>query len=128
MRLLMLSAALCAAAVGGLGAEPPASARFQGNMVIQRELQKVNSLSGEVVDPSGAPMASAFVEEMDSTWKNTLRSMKTDENGKFVFSETKGQKIYYLQFTVKDFQLMRVPVRVSHRLGRPLKITMQVGV
>ncbi len=128
MRLLVLSAALCAAIVGGLGAQPPASGRFQGNTIIQLELKKVNSLSGEVVDPSGAPMPSALVEEMDSTWKRTLRSTKTDESGKFILAETKGQKIYYLQFTVKDFQLLRAPVRVSHRLGKPLKITMQVGV
>src|ERR1700683_1989649 len=97
-------------------------------MTIEIEnVQLAHSLGAKVHDSSGSPMAGVLVEELSPDWKVSLRSTKTDAAGAFTFVPVKGREIYYLQLTFKNFNALRVRVKVNRQRGKDLQLQMEVS-
>ncbi len=82
----------------------------------------LRSLAAVVLDPSGAPIQGAFVEEFSPDWKESLRSTKTDTTGEFTFTPVKGRDVYYLQLRMNGFDPLRVRVKIDPKQGKNLRL------
>ncbi len=106
----------------------PVHVDAQGVVIIEIEnVQLVRSLAAVVHDPAGFPMAGVLVEELSSDWKTTLRSTMTDPMGAFAFVPVKGRDVYYFQLTLKEFNPLRVRVKVDRKHGKELQLQMELS-
>jgi len=97
----------------------------QGVMTIEySDVQVVTSLSGVVRDPGNAPMAGVLVEEFRSDWKTSLRSTKTDQSGHFAMTPVKDRKVYFLQFSFRNCNPLRIRISVDSEHGKELQVQM----
>lgn len=91
------------------------------------EVQLAHSLDAVVHDPTGSPMPGVLVEELSSDWKESLRSTKTNAAGRFTFALVKGRHVYYFQLTSKNFNPLRVRVKVDRGRGKKLELQMELS-
>ncbi len=70
------------------------------------------SLSGTVLDPSGAGTPDAVVEECQEGWKKCFAQARTDEKGHFSFHRSK-RGIHYLRLTKDGFDPLWITVIVD---------------
>jgi hypothetical protein len=111
--------------VGSFFVSLPTSLHAQGRSIVEyRDVQTVVSLAGGVYDPADAPMAGVLVEEFRSDWKIALRSTETDQQGHFVMPPVRGRKTFFLQFSFRNRNPIRVRVKVDAKLGKELRIKM----
>jgi hypothetical protein len=100
----------------------------QGVAIIEiQNVQLVRSLAAMVHDSAGLPMAGVLVEEFNSDWKEPLRSTKTNAAGSFTFPSVKDRDVYYLQLTMKNFNPLRIRVKVDPKRGKELQLKMEVS-
>ena len=103
----------------------PISLHAQGVSTIEyKDVQVVLSLAGVAYDPAASPMAGVLVEEFSSDWKLALRSTESNQQGHFVMPPVKGRKIYFLQFSFRNCNPIRMRVKVDSRHGKELRIEM----
>lgn len=111
--------------VGSLLLSLPSGLRAQGVSTIEyQDVQFVPSLAGVVHDPVDTPMADVLVEEFSSDWKTALRTSKTDQQGRFAMTTVKGRKTYFLQFSFRNCNPIRVRVKVDAKHGNELQVKM----
>jgi hypothetical protein len=114
--------------VSGLLLFAPARVHAQGVMTVEiQNLQLARSLAAVVEDPTDSPIAGVLVEDVSSDWKKTLRSTTTDVSGRFTFAQVKGRDVYYLRLTIKDFNQLRVRVKVDPERGKELQLKMEIS-
>lgn len=106
----------------------PISAHAQGVAMVEiGNVQLARSLTAVVHDSGGSPIVGVLVEELSSDWKESLRSTKTDAAGIFTFTSVRGRDIYYFQLTFKNFNPLRVRVKINHKRGKELELQMYVS-
>jgi hypothetical protein len=106
----------------------PAILDAQGMTTIEiQNVQLAKSVAGVVRDPLGSPMSGVLVEEFSAEWKESLRSTKTNAEGRFAFAPIKRRKIYYLQLRMDGFNPLRVRVKVDPNRGKELQLEMSVA-
>jgi hypothetical protein len=91
---------------------PPEYEYPQGWMTEEHPLMQARSLSGRVLDPSGAAMQWVLVELMTPDFEKRLSAKLTNERGEFRFHG--GQGKYYLRFRCRAFNDYLAPVVVTH--------------
>lgn len=64
------------------------------------------------------------VKQFGSDWKTVLRSTKTDEKGHFAMTKVKDRKVYFLQFSFRNCNPIRVRVKVDAEHGKELQVQM----
>jgi len=69
-------------------------------------------------------MAGVLVQEFGSDWKISLRSTETDQQGHFAMPPVKDRKVYFLQFSFRNCNPVRMRVKVDSRHGKELRIEM----
>ncbi len=104
---------------------PPEYEYPAGWLTEEYPLVRARSLSGRVLDPSGAPMQSVLVERMTSDFKQRLAATLTNEKGDFRLSGGAGK--YYLRFRYRSFNDYLVPVVVTHSSREPFVVTLRVS-
>jgi hypothetical protein len=103
----------------------PTGLRAQGYSTIEYEdVQIVPSLAGVVFDPADSPMVGVQVEEFSSDWNTALRSTKTDQHGRFTMTAIKGRHMYFLQFSFRNCNPIRLRVKVDAKHGKELQVKM----
>jgi len=103
----------------------PTSLHAQGVSTIEyQKAQVVLSLAGVVHDTAQSPMAGVLVEEFSSNWKIALRSTESDQQGHFVMLPVRGRKTYFLQFSFRNCNPIRMRVEVDSKRGKELKVEM----
>lgn len=103
----------------------PSGLGAQGVSIIEYgDVQVVAELAGVVHDPADAPMAGVLVEEFGSDWKSALRSTKTDEQGRFAMTTVQDRKTYFLQFSFRNCNPIRLRVKVDAKHGKQLQVKM----
>jgi hypothetical protein len=114
--------------VSGLLLFAPARVQAQGVATIEiQNVQLARSLAAVVQDPTDSPIAGVLVEEVTSDWKKTLRSTTTDASGRFTFAQVKGRDVYYFRLTIKNFNQLRVRVKVDPKRGKELRLRMEIS-
>jgi hypothetical protein len=83
------------------------------------------TLSGEVVDPSGARRKGVLIERMSPDWTTRLEAVFTDENGRFEFEAKPGVHFLRISFPGYDNLLLKVEVRSD--AGSPLSIELRLS-
>ncbi len=66
----------------------------------------------------------SWSEEFSSDWKTALRSTKTDQQGRFVMTTLKDRNSYFLQFSFRNCNPIRVRVKVDAKLGKEMQVKM----
>ena len=101
--------------------------------VVQMEIveiekpQVAKSVAGVIYDPSGAALSGVTVEERTEDWRTVLRSVQTDENGKFHFSNGKDRDVYYLQFSRSGFNWLRIRLKLVKKAKPSIVVKMPIG-
>jgi hypothetical protein len=103
----------------------PTQSDAQGVSTIEyQKTQVVMSLAGVVRDTAQSPLAGVWVEEFSSNWRIALRSTRSDQQGHFVMTPVKGRKTYFLQFSFRNCNPIRLRVEVDSKRGKELKVEM----
>ena len=106
----------------------PAIVDAQGMAIIEiQNVQLAHSAAAVVRDALGSPIAGVLVEEFSADWKESLRSTKTNAEGRFTFASIKRRKIYYLQLRMDGLNPLRVRVKVDPNRRKELQIEMSVA-
>lgn len=93
------------------------SAAFQIS-VVQLPQKTVNdSVRGEVVDPSGAPVGGSIVQLVDSETQKAVASQIASESGEFQFQHLPLGEHYRLEIRKDGFDPLWVPLKVLHHGG-----------
>jgi Carboxypeptidase regulatory-like domain len=91
------------------------------------KVRPVNSLSGTVIDQTGAPIPQVQVLEMSADGKTVLRSTPTDEQGRWTFQPTPGRNTYRVQFSKGGFRQVWMRLKLTKRRAKPLSVEMPVA-
>lgn len=89
--------------------------------------RNVSTLSGMVVDRTGAAIPDAQVCSMSTGWKTELECTTTDSDGRWALSVKPEKKLYYLRFVKENFNQVWVKARVTTRKAAPLTVEMPVA-
>ena len=106
-----------------LSVDTPALA--QGNETVMTA-QRASSLSGIVVDPTGAAIAGVAVAECSAGFNDCVTVKHTDKDGRFNVRSARKSKVHYLQFLSPGMNQERVTVSITG-LSKMLKIVLVVG-
>jgi Carboxypeptidase regulatory-like domain len=99
-----------------------------GQEVVQySKTRNISSLSGMVVDTTGAAIPDAQVCSMSVGWKTELKCTTTDSDGRWALSVKPKEKLYYLRFMKANFNQVWVKARVTMRKAAPLTVEMPVA-
>jgi hypothetical protein len=104
---------------------PPEYEYPQGWITTQHPLVQARSLSGRIVDPSGAPIRSVLVERTTPDLQKRLAATLTDERGEFRLRSGAGK--YYLRFRFRGFNDYVLPVVVTHSSREFLVIKLELS-
>ncbi len=106
----------------------PFEVKAQGGASAARssEDQPSQSLTGIVLDPSGAAIGRASVV-IRSGQDGQRQETTTDATGNFRFDRLRAGK-YEVEFQAEGFRSARLPVAVTNRRTLPLKIVLQIQV
>jgi hypothetical protein len=91
------------------------------------KVKVVGQLSGEVRDPSGAPLSGATVEEVSPDWKIVFQNTKTDTEGHFAMTPSTRRRLYYVVVTLPGFNSVRMRVRIDASSTKQLDIQLPLG-
>jgi hypothetical protein len=86
---------------------------------------QARSLSGRVLDPSGAVMQRVLVERMTPDFKRRLAATVTNEKGEFRLHGGPGK--YYLRFRCRGFNDYLVPVVVTHSSSETFVVKLEIS-
>jgi hypothetical protein len=103
----------------------PAKAVYE-IVVVQRPF-RTHSLAGVVVDPSGAILPGATVDDCDPTFSRVLATTTTDSTGYFAFSGTKIGSNHYLRFRSRGFNPLEISVKLRHFAPAQLRVKLPIG-
>ncbi len=99
-----------------------------GQEVVQySKTRNVSTLSGMVVDRTGAAIPDAQVCSMSAGWKTELECTTAHSDGRWALSVRPKGKIYYLRFVKPNFNQVWIKVRVTARKAAPLTVEMPVA-
>ncbi|MGB8259891.1 MAG: carboxypeptidase-like regulatory domain-containing protein [Terracidiphilus sp.] len=108
-----------------LALAPPARAVYE-TVVIERPFH-ARSLAGVVLDPSGAPIPAATVEDRDPKTKQVLATATTDANGRFRFPRAKLGSVHTLYVLARGFDPLQVTVKIRLVARGGLKLRLRIG-
>jgi hypothetical protein len=91
----------------------------------EHSLVQTKSLSGRVVDPSGALMKSVLVERLSPDFTQRLAATLTDDRGEFRLRGGPGK--YYLRFRYLGFNDYLVSVVVTHSSTEALVVRLEIS-
>lgn len=80
-----------------------------------------SSLSGIILDPSGAPMGRVLVEQVNSEWDRRVQAVFSDTEGTFVLSVEPAGK-YYLRLSYPGFKTLLITVITRKESETELKV------
>lgn len=99
-----------------------------GQEVVQyAKTRKVSTLSGTVVDGTGAAIPDAQVCSMSAGWKTERQCTTTDSNGRWALSVRPKETLYFLRFVKANFNQVWIKARVTTRDPAPLTVEMPVA-
>jgi len=104
---------------------PPEYEYPRGWVTEEHPLVRAKSLSGRVVDPSGAAMQSVLVELMTPDFKRRLAATLTTDKGEFRLHGGSGK--YYLRFRYRAFNDYLVPVLVTPSSAEPFVVRLEIS-
>jgi hypothetical protein len=104
---------------------PPQYEYSPGWIRLEHPVVRAGSLSGSVLDPSGAARQSALVERMTPDFKRRLAATLTNESGEFRLRGGVGK--YYLRFRYPGFNDYLVPVIVTHASRERLVVKLEIS-
>jgi len=84
---------------------------------------RTKSLSGVVVDPSGAAVVGVLIELTDKEWNDRLAATMTGKAGRFKLSAN-GPGRYNLKISYPEFDTLLIVAIVSHDAETDLEIEM----
>jgi hypothetical protein len=88
---------------------------------------RAHHLAGVVVDPSGATVAGAMVDDCDPTFSRVLGSATSDADGNFAFPLAKIGSTHYLSFHARGFNPLRITVKVRYFAREKLIVKLPIG-
>ena len=99
-----------------------------GQEVLQyAETRNVPTLSGTVVDRTGAAIPDAQVCSMSAGWKTELKCTTTDSDGRWALPVRPKETLYYLRFVKATFNQVWIKARVTTHNASPLTVEMPVA-
>jgi hypothetical protein len=104
---------------------PPQYEYPNGWITEEHFLVQARSLSGRVVDPSGAAMQWVLVERMTPDFKKRLSATLTNERGEFRLHGGPGK--CYLRFRYRGFNDYLVPIVVTHSSREKLVVKLEIS-
>lgn len=84
------------------------------------------SVSGVVVDPSGAPVSGVTVDDCDPSFERVVRSTTTAENGSFDLPKDK-KSVHYLSFRARGFNPLRITVVLRTFAHANFRVKLPIG-
>jgi hypothetical protein len=106
----------------------PTPVGAQGLTVIEiAEVQFAPALSGLVQESAGSPLGGVLVEELNSDWKTPVRSTRTAADGRFAFPAAKDSHIHYFQFSLPNFDPLRVRIKLNRTHKNELRLQLAVA-
>jgi hypothetical protein len=88
---------------------------------------KSKSMSGTIIDPSGAAISDVLVERLEDNWGKRIEAILTDSKGYFAFIGSKSG-LYFLKISKPGFDSMLLKVEVINRkMGSRLKIELKLS-
>ena len=103
---------------------------FAGVEIVEiRNMQFCKTLGGIVVDPTDTPLADVQIVEVAPDWQTTIRSTRTDAQGRWSLPSVPNQHIYFLRFITKQccFNEVRCRVKLNKRKGKELRIDLPLS-
>ena len=101
--------------------------RASQEVVQYSKTRNVSTLSGTVVDRTGAAIPDAQVCSMSTGWKTELECTTTDSDGRWALPVKPEEKLYYLRFVKANFNQVWIKARVTTRKAAPLTVEMPVA-
>ena len=99
-----------------------------GQEIVQySKTRNVSTLSGMVVDRTGAAIPEAQVCSMSAGWKTQLECTTTASDGRWTLSVKPNEKLYYLRFVKANFNQVWIKARLTTRKVAPLTVEMPVA-
>lgn len=99
-----------------------------GQEVVQyAKTRNVPTLSGTVVDTTGAAIPDAHVCSMSASWKTELECTTTDSDGRWTMSVRPKETLYYLRFAKANFNQVWIKARVTTYNASPLTVELPVA-
>ena len=99
-----------------------------GQEVLQyAKTRNVSTLSGTVLDRTGAAIPGAQVCSMSAGWKTELECTTTDSDGRWALSVRPKETLYYLRFVKASFNQVWIKARVTTHNASPLTVEMPVA-
>jgi hypothetical protein len=99
-----------------------------GQEVVQyAKTRKVSTLSGTVVDNTGAAIPDAQVCSMSAGWKTELQCTTTDSDGRWALSVRPRETLYFLRFVKANFNQVWIKAQLTTRKAAPLTVEMPVA-
>jgi hypothetical protein len=103
---------------------------FAGVEIIEiGNVQFSKTLGGIVADTTDSPLADVQVIEVAADWQTTIRSTRTDAEGRWSLPPVPNQSIYFLRFITKQccFNEVRCRVKLNKRKGKELRINLPLS-
>jgi hypothetical protein len=93
------------------------------------KLQATKTLGGIVLVPDNSPLQGVEVIEAKSDWQTTLRTAKTDGNGRWSFPAKSDDQIHYLRFITNEccFNEVRRRVKLNKLKRKHLSIKLPLS-
>jgi hypothetical protein len=85
------------------------------------------TLSGIVLDPSGAPVAGVEINDCDDEFKQVMGTVTSDAKGSFSFRNTHRGTTHYLSFTARGFNPLRITVILEPSAARGFRVALPIG-
>ena len=101
-------------------------AAAQWQLIEIEELQLSKSSAGVVIDPSGATIPQVTIEERSDDWKIVLRTIQSDEQGRFHFARHPN-RVVHLEFSSPGFNRLRIRVRLDKKGDAKLIVKMSIA-
>ena len=103
---------------------------FAGVEIVEiGNVQFTKTLGGIVADPVDSPLADVQVIEVTSDWQTTIRSTRTDAEGRWSLPPVSGQGVYFFRFITKQccFNEVRCRMKLNKRKGKELRISLPLS-
>lgn len=91
------------------------------------KVRPIRSVSGTVVDKTGAPIPQVQVFDMSADGKSVLRSTKTDVQGRWAFDPVPGKSMYRVHFAKSGFNQVWMHLKLTKGRAKPLSVEMPVA-